>query len=61
LYCCLGGTNEQDVLDKAESKSGRYGEFSYVLNLKRIYNKTVKKGCKNLAYTPSLASSAKHF
>lgn len=35
-YSCLGGTNEQSVLDQAESKSGRYGELSYVFDLQEV-------------------------
>ena len=33
IYQCIGGSNELDVLAKAEEKSGRHGKLTYVLNL----------------------------
>ena len=40
-FRCIGGSNDRDVLNVAEQKSGRHGELTYVLSLQQATKQDV--------------------
>lgn len=36
IFRCIGGSSDPEILREAESKSGRFGQLSYVFNLEKI-------------------------